>query len=108
MIFSKEDLKHGRTLKRILDRFINLSGYRVNARKTNMFFYGEVDEALSNLLSNLLGFQKVHDLGTYLGIPLFHKRVTTSTLRFVVDKVLNKLSNWDAKKLSLASKVIFA
>ncbi|KAH1065107.1 hypothetical protein J1N35_030094 [Gossypium stocksii] len=38
----------------------------------------------------------------------FHERVTNNTLRFVVDKVRNKLSSWDARQLSLASRVTLA
>lgn len=41
----------------------------------------------------------------YLGIPLFHSRVRTSTFQFIVDKVQHKLSGYDAKLLSLAGRV---
>ncbi|KAA3477163.1 LINE-1 reverse transcriptase isogeny [Gossypium australe] len=54
------------------------------------------------------GFQKVHELGSYLGISLFHKRITNATLRFVVEKVRAKLCNWDAKQLSMARRFTLA
>ncbi|KAA3474960.1 Retrovirus-related Pol polyprotein LINE-1 [Gossypium australe] len=60
------------------------------------------EEDLSHRLSGILGYQKVQELGKYLGIPLFHKRITKSTMQFVVDKVRSKLGNWDAKQLSIA------
>ncbi|MBA0725266.1 hypothetical protein Golax_021863, partial [Gossypium laxum] len=80
------DLKHALVLKEILDRFCNFSRYRVNARKTIIFFSRGVNNDPSAKLTSLLGFQKVHNLGTYLGMSLFHNRVTYSTLRFVVEK----------------------
>ncbi|KAH1108628.1 hypothetical protein J1N35_012396 [Gossypium stocksii] len=55
-----------------------------------------------NFPGNVLGFQKVEDLGTYLGVPLFHKRATKSTFQFVIDKVKRKLNCFDVKLLSLA------
>ncbi|KAA3469798.1 LINE-1 reverse transcriptase isogeny [Gossypium australe] len=48
---------------------------------------------------------EVHNLGTYLGVPLLHDRVTKNTLNFVVDKVRKKLQSWDARKLSFAGRI---
>ncbi|MBA0778184.1 hypothetical protein Gotri_006078, partial [Gossypium trilobum] len=42
---------------------------------------------------------------SHLGVPLLHDKVTSSTLRFVVDRVRSKLSSWDARQLSFASRV---
>ncbi|KAK5811396.1 hypothetical protein PVK06_026726 [Gossypium arboreum] len=56
----------------------------------------------------MFGFRKVHNLGSYLGIPLFHKRVANSFLRFVVEKVKARLQRWEAKQLSLADTVTLA
>ncbi|KAA3474395.1 Retrovirus-related Pol polyprotein LINE-1 [Gossypium australe] len=58
-----------------------------------------------NLISTLFGFQRIHNLGHYLGDHLFHQRVTSSTLQFVVEKVRGKLQSWEAKKLSLVGHV---
>lgn len=55
-----------------------------------------------------LRFQEVLNLGSYLGLPLFHEKDISNTLHFVVDKVCNKLTSWDAKQLSLVGKVTFA
>ncbi|KAA3486170.1 reverse transcriptase [Gossypium australe] len=58
--------------------------------------------------AQFFGFQKVINLGKYLGVPLLHDRVTKSTLNFVIDKVRSKLQNWDARKLSLAGRITLA
>lgn len=44
----------------------------------------------------------MENLEVYLGLPLLHDRVTVSTFNFIVSKVRQKLSGWEAKKLSLA------
>ncbi|MBA0726761.1 hypothetical protein Golax_002568, partial [Gossypium laxum] len=54
---------------------------------------------------DILGFQHVHDLGQYLGVPLLHQRIIKGTLSFLVDRVRRKLSSWEAKKLSFAGRV---
>lgn len=84
-------MKHGEILKSLLDRFCEYSGHRINARKTNIFFLKGVEEPMTNMISNSLGFQKVQNLENYLGVLLFHQRVTKSTLYFIVEKVQRKL-----------------
>ncbi|KAH1040244.1 hypothetical protein J1N35_041987 [Gossypium stocksii] len=97
IIFCKADEQHGKILKEILYDFCELLGHKVNLRKTNIFFSKEVEESMVDWHSNLLNFQKVDDLGRYLEISLFHKRVTNSTLHFVIEKVRTKLQRWDAR-----------
>lgn len=76
--------------------------------KTNIFFFKGMDGSLRRHISRHFGFQEVNNLGSYLGVPLFHEKVTNITLQFVVDKVNSKLSSWDARELSLAGRVALA
>ncbi|MBA0873317.1 hypothetical protein Goshw_000773, partial [Gossypium schwendimanii] len=108
VIFYKADAKHCKLLKEILHGFFELSVHKDNPRKTNIFFSKGVEEYVSSMLSNMLGFQKVHDLGHYLGVSLFHQRVTNSTMYFVVEKVRMKLQSWDARQLSIAGRTTLA
>lgn len=48
------------------------------------------------------------DLGTYLGVSLFHSRVTKNTFQFVIDKVQRKLNGFDTKLLLLSIRIILA
>ncbi|MBA0785724.1 hypothetical protein Gotri_025144, partial [Gossypium trilobum] len=74
-----------RILKGVLNIFCEYSGHKINAYKTNVCFSKGVDDALAENLCNILGFQRVQNLGKYLGVPFFHNRVIANTLRFVVD-----------------------
>ncbi|KAH1121552.1 hypothetical protein J1N35_004712 [Gossypium stocksii] len=67
-----------------------------------------VDDPTTDTISTLLEFQRVNNLGHYLGVPLFHQRVTSNTLQFVVEKVHGKLHSWEGKKLSLAGRITLA
>lgn len=91
IIFEKADENQARLLNDILKDFCNYSSHRVNARKSNIFFSKGMSEEAGRHLSAIMGFTKVHNLGSYLGIPLFHEKVTNSTLRFIIDRVHNKL-----------------
>ncbi|KAA3489716.1 LINE-1 reverse transcriptase isogeny [Gossypium australe] len=94
-IFCKADAKHGKLLKEILHDFCELSGDKVNPMKTNIFFSKGVGEL-------------AHDLGHYLGVPLFHQRVTNNTMCFVMEKVRMKLQSWDARQLSIVGRATLA
>ncbi|KAG8479287.1 hypothetical protein CXB51_029072 [Gossypium anomalum] len=52
-----------------------------------------MDKDTVDSISSLFGFQQVHNLGHYLGVPLLHQRITSGTLRFVVEKVRGKLKS---------------
>ncbi|KAA3480824.1 Retrovirus-related Pol polyprotein LINE-1 [Gossypium australe] len=89
VIFSKVEMNQAHFLKDILRCFCDLSGHKISARKSNMFFSKGVDTSLNDQISQLFGFQKVRNLGSYLRVPLLHDRVTKSTLNFVIDKLLH-------------------
>ncbi|KAH1121769.1 hypothetical protein J1N35_004929, partial [Gossypium stocksii] len=51
IIFNKADTRHSGVLKTILDDFCALSGHKINARKTNIFFSKGVNDIMVNLIS---------------------------------------------------------
>ncbi|KAA3460139.1 reverse transcriptase [Gossypium australe] len=108
VIFCKAEMDQAILLKEILKRFCDLSGHKISTTKSNIFFSKGVDINLSEQISQFFGFQKVPNLGSYLGVPLLHDRVTKSTLNFVIEKVRSKLQNWEARKLSLAGRITLA
>ncbi|KAK5785073.1 hypothetical protein PVK06_039618 [Gossypium arboreum] len=108
VIFRKADVHHSRLLKDILETFCAFSGHIINAKEMNIFFSSAVREDLERVISDTLGFQKVEDMRYYLGVPLFHERVTNSTLRFVVEKVRDRLQSWEVREISLAGRVTLA
>lgn len=91
-----------------LQKFGKCSGHSVNKEKSQIYFLAVVDEDLASQITNTLGVEYVNDLGNYLGVTLFHKRVTNATYSFVVDKVHKRLNGWNVKMLSLAERVTLA
>ncbi|XP_050238477.2 uncharacterized protein LOC126687968 [Mercurialis annua] len=101
-----EDQSH--TVNAILEEFSLSSGLRVSLNKTQIFFSANVEFQKAEQISNLLGFQRAHDLGKYLGVPLLHSRVTKETYAFIVNKIKHKLSGWNSSLLSLAGRLSLA
>lgn len=58
-----------------------------------MFFSKNVPRLLKKDICDAMGFSSTDDLGKYLGVPIFHKRVGLNTFNFVLDKVKQRLSN---------------
>ena len=56
-------------------------------------------------ISNEFGFSITGDLGKYLGVPLKHKRVSSSLYSHITDRVMKRLSAWKASSLSLAGRL---
>ncbi|KAK9214162.1 hypothetical protein WN944_006150 [Citrus x changshan-huyou] len=89
------DKKENRGLSQILDQFMGLHilGYYDNVyllRCKNV----KVDEAKQ--IGDLFGFSTTNDLGTYLGMPLLHSKVSKHTYQSIIDKVERRLSGWNA------------
>lgn len=95
-------------MKGVLNEFFRFFGHKVNVSKSTLFFLSNMDDLVNNRVGGVLGFQPKDKLGIYLGVPLFHYRVTKGTFQFVVDKVQKKLNGYVAKSLSLTSRVTLA
>ncbi|KAH1107013.1 hypothetical protein J1N35_010781 [Gossypium stocksii] len=93
VLFGKADMDQVLLFKRILNYFCEISGHKISARKSIMYFSKGVEDSLCDQISQFFGFQRVLNLGRYLGIPLLHERVTKSTMDFIIEKVRNKLQN---------------
>lgn len=108
VLLSKASCSQANVIKSVMDGFCAASGHRVSASKCHIYFSGNVELSMGNEISDRLHHQQVNNLGTYLGVPLTHDRVTTSTYSYVVEKIQAKLSGWKAKLLSLAGRITLA
>ena len=85
--------------------FCSVSGQRVSATKTRIFFSKNVSVSLAEAISRRSGFQVTRDLGRYLGVLLLHHRVTKQTYSYLVENMQKTLASWKASNLSLAEKI---
>ncbi|KAH1090585.1 hypothetical protein J1N35_017842 [Gossypium stocksii] len=83
-----------------------IQGSTINEIFDFCFLLQHTDPTPASHICNVLGFNEVSDLGTYLGMLLFHRRLTTSMFKFVLDKIRKRLDSWDAKIPSMAGRII--
>ncbi|CAN6182020.1 unnamed protein product [Urochloa humidicola] len=105
IIFMDNDLEGAQNMKLLLSAFEQLSGLKINFRKSEMFCYGAAKE-LELEYSQIFGC----DIGTlpfrYLGIPMHHRRLRNSDWRHVEERFQKRLSCWRSKLLSVGGRLI--
>ncbi|KAM1727381.1 hypothetical protein ACFX12_018028 [Malus domestica] len=104
ILFSEASISQAKVVKRCLDTFCCLSGQQISFEKSQIFCSSNVDSGVADLISEICGSPIVQDLGKYLGVPLIHSRINSSTYMEVVNKVQSRLSAWKANTLSFAGR----
>lgn len=108
ILFAEANMEQARVIILILNSFCASSGQKVSQDKTKNFFSKNVGWESRVNISNEMDFHMTGDLGKYLGVPIFHKRVNRETFNFVIDKVSHRLSSWKARNLSFAGRITLA
>ncbi|OMO87284.1 reverse transcriptase [Corchorus capsularis] len=104
MLFAEASEDQVNVITDVLDEFAKASGLRVSLEKSKLWFSPNVHQQKATVLSRLCGIPLAQELGTYLGVPIIHGKVSKATYQHVVDKVLRRLANWKGKVLSYAGR----
>lgn len=96
------------SIKTILQQFCDQSGQKINLRKSQVWFSGNVTEDAALALSHDLGVNITKDLGKYLGVPMLHQRMSKHSFSYLLDKMRKKLTGRKAKTLSFTGRVTLA
>ncbi|CAA0826506.1 RNA-directed DNA polymerase (reverse transcriptase)-related family protein [Striga hermonthica] len=95
-----------RTVREVLANFCHDSGLRVSEPKTTILLSKNVHHVDCHLLSTMLGFTRVEDLGYYLGVSILYSRVKRQNYDRILERAETRLSGWKAASLSLAGRVV--
>lgn len=68
-LFGETDMAQVEVINSVLDMFSEYSSQRVNKRKSQNCFSSNVPIDIMNAISNSMGFERVEELGVYLGMP---------------------------------------
>lgn len=93
-------------MKRILDRYANISGQLINYTKSLVTFSSNTSVGNREKVCQQLGVREVQNPGKYLGMPLIVGRRKFATFNFLVEKIDQKLEGWKHKALFKAGKVM--
>ncbi|KAK8557110.1 hypothetical protein V6N13_035214 [Hibiscus sabdariffa] len=108
ILYAKADLAHTDNIDNILSTSGYHSRHAVSKGKTKIFFSPNTDMDLQTIISNRLGFQRVDDMGMYLGSPVRNSGASNDRFNFIADKLRMKLDGWSAKHLSLTGRFTLA
>jgi hypothetical protein len=73
----KPGVTKARHLKLLLCAFEQLSGLKINFHKSELFYYGEA-KGIHDEYSNIFGCQGGTYLFRYLGIPIYHRKLSNN------------------------------
>jgi hypothetical protein len=105
ILFMEHDLEKAQNLKLILVAFEQLLGLKINFHKSELFCFGEAQDA-ATLYAELFGYGQGQFPIRYLGIPIHYRRLTIVEWKIVEERVLKHLSSWKGKLLSLGGRLI--
>lgn len=108
ILFCKADRVDVAIVNGIINTFCGFSSWKINRNKAQAFFSLNTPGELATAICEDLEVSRVDDLGKYLGMSIFHQIVLKGTFNFVVEKVRNKVSGWQARNLSLAGRITFS
>lgn len=108
MLFYEASVSQMNVISKVLESFCYFSGQKINVSKSQVFFSPSTPTAVADQICSRLRFSRVDNLETYIGLPLLHDRVTTSTFDFIINKVRQKLSSWEARRLSFVGRITLA
>lgn len=92
-------------MKRILNRYEEISEQVVNFNKSSVVFSANTKEEDKEKVCEHLGVRKSNNPGNYLGMPMTVGRRRVSTFNFLLGKIDQKLQTWGNKSVSKAGKV---
>ncbi|CAN1153418.1 Putative ribonuclease H protein At1g65750 [Linum perenne] len=108
IIFGQASVSQADVVSECLDRFCENAGQAINKGKSVIFCSKNTDRQAAANIANALGIPLTQNLGSYLGVPILHDRITNGTYQEILNRIDKKLFGWKVKTLSLAGRVTLA
>lgn len=105
VLFAKADVKNCQTVRDVLDTFCGLSGQKVTAEKSRVFFSPNLPQHYREELCNILEFRSTPSLEKYLGIPIKHTAIPQD-FGSVIERVQSCLAGWKTHLLYFAGRLV--
>ena len=91
-------------LQSVLSLYERASSQKLNREKTSIFFIKAASEGMRKEISNFLWVPEVKEYEKYLGLLVVVGRNKKASLRYIKERVWNKLQGWKEKLLSQAGR----
>ncbi|OMO73212.1 reverse transcriptase, partial [Corchorus capsularis] len=106
VLFSDASVKQVEVVVETLKEFNLWSGQSVSLAKSKICASNNIRKSEAFELSRRAKIPLTEDLGKYLCVPLIHSRVTKKTYWSLVEKVQEKLANWNINTLLLTRRTV--
>jgi hypothetical protein len=104
IIFMDHDLEKAQNMKLLLCAFEQASGLKINFHKSELFCFGEAQEARDQY-AEIFGCGSGDFPLKYLGIPIHYRKLINSDWKRVEDRFKKRLNSWKGKHLSIGGKL---
>ena len=106
VLFAKATSKTCQAINRVLGKFCEISGQKVNLSKSSIFLPSRFNISHAPFLERELGFKISRSFGKYLGVPIVTDGRNKQVNDFLVEKVRTKLAGWKARTFSMVGQCI--
>ena len=101
----EHDLDKATNLKLILSAFEQLSGLKINFHKSELFCFGDAQEAAAQY-ADIFGCEHGQFSIMYLGIPIHYRKLSNAEWKHVEERLQARLASWKGKLLSLGGRLV--
>lgn len=108
VLFGEATEEQSLEMRACLDLFCSSSGQQISFQKSSVFFSKNTPQNMQQQIVNILGVQKVTDLGRYLGVQSNHGRLKKESFASIIERIKAKLTGWRSKTLSFAGRHVLA
>lgn len=98
LLFGEASMGEAGLWKKLLNDYADVFGQCINYEKSKVYFFN-IDQQIRDKVNFFVGCQEAKFPDTYLGLPLFSKRLENTYWN------QHKLAGWKGKLLSLAGKI---
>ena len=100
LVFCRATMFDLHEIQAILSLYERASSQKLNREKTSIFFSKAVSEGRGQEISDFLGVPEVKEYEKYFGLPKVVGRNKKESLRYIKERVWNKIQRWREKLLS--------
>lgn len=105
LLFLDPNIDNARNVKWLVSCFECLSGMKIKFNKSDLLTIN-VDEEVSNILSQIFCCKRGTFPLKYLGVPLHFAKLRREDLQPIVDKIIKRICGWRGRLLSYEAKLV--
>ena len=104
MLVGQATEREAEAFLKCLNTYCKWSGQAVNFQKSTIFSSKGVPQNRASKITNALGMRRIKKDTTYLGIPLLRSTNKSQEMKYLVDKVNQRIEGWKSRLLSKAGR----